>query len=185
MIDCNHIYTLGAERGTSAVLNGKCSICGERAEGLYSVQILDALDADHARGSRASETLQPFDKMQPGEVDKVFRATCPKCDDRVWIFMGTGTGEQALRDINPDARQCENCGYVHWLRGPNTSEVVPLPHHETAKKDRIRSLVHSMLESPCAYLFFGKFDGSTWVIGPAADAVDFAKDLDREIEATK
>jgi hypothetical protein len=159
MIDCNHIYTLGAERGNSAVLNGKCSICGERA------------------ANPMSETLQPFDKMRPGEVDKVFRATCPKCDGRVWIFMGTGTGEQALRDINPDARQCENCGYVHWLRGPNTSEVVPLPHHEPAypsKKDRVRALVHSLLT--------GGYDIES---RGYIETVSLAARLDREIEDTK
>jgi hypothetical protein len=169
MSECIHRSSGPAQ--ISTIVNGLCEMCGAKVP-----------------WHEDPPTLQPFDKMQPGEVDKVFRATCPKCDGRVWIFMGTGTGEQALRDINPDVRQCENCGYVHWLRGPNESEVIPLPVQRQAaieKKDRVRALVTSMLESPCAYLFFGKFDGSTWIIGPVADAVDFAKDLDREIEGTK
>ena len=127
----------------------------------------------HERGTVTSETLQPFDKMQPGEVDKVFRATCPKCDGRVWIF----TGEQALRDINPDARQCENCGYVHWLRGPNTSEVVPLPHHEPAypsKKDRVRALVFALIAAP-----------RLKAVLTAEELVKAASEIDREIEGTK
>jgi hypothetical protein len=168
--ECNHIHLLGPEAGKSAVRNGKCSICGE-----------------------LSPTLQPFDhldppligleKIQSGEVDKVFRATCPQCDGHVWVFVPAPhrrTNSGLCSDekiIDPDARACSNCGYVHWLRGPNTSEVVPLPHHEPAypsKKDRVRALVHSLLT--------GGYDIESRGF---VETVDLAGRLDREIEGTK
>jgi hypothetical protein len=175
MIDCNHIYTLGAERGNSAVLNGKCSICGERA------------------ANPMSPTMQPFDhldppligleKMQSGEVDKVFRATCPQCDGRVWLFAPSGKGiYEGSKEIDPDARVCKSCGYVHWLRGPNTSEVVPLPHHEPAypsKKDRVRALLFAFLASPRPIIT------SQGLLADGSQMLEIAKAFDDEIEAIK
>ena len=119
MTECNHRLINGA----SAIQDGKCALCGNRA------------------------TLQPFEKMQPGEVDKIFQASCPQCDGRVWIFaIGENTVPAA---IDPDCRICNNCGYIHWLRGPNESEVIPLPTAAgPAKKDRVRALVLAMLASP-------------------------------------
>jgi hypothetical protein len=125
---------------------------------------------------RQRETLQPFDKMQPGEVDKVFQASCPQCDGRVWIFVqqDTAINEPAA---DPDCRQCKNCGYIHWLRGPNTSEVVPLRRvepAETPKKDRVRALVHSLLT--------GGYDIER---RGYMETVGLAERLDREIEDIK
>jgi hypothetical protein len=124
---------------------------------------------------RQRETLQPFDKMRPGEVDKIFQASCPQCDGRVWLFVqqDTAINEPAA---DPDCRQCKNCGYIHWLRGPNTSEVVPLRRvepAETPKKDRVRALVFALLACPRTI---------TWSVG---NIVDIAAAIDREIEATK
>ena len=124
---------------------------------------------------RQRETLQPFDKMHPGEVDKIFQASCPQCDGRVWLFVqqDTAINEPAA---DPDCRQCKNCGYIHWLRGPNTSEVVPLRRvepAETPKKDRVRALVLAMLASP-----HGDIDAWSQYVGTAVI-------MDREIEATK
>jgi hypothetical protein len=120
-------------------------------------------------------TLQPFEKMQPGEVDKIFQASCPQCDGRVWIFA---IGENTVpASIDPDCRICNHCGYVHWLRGPNTSKVVPLPHPEpaqTPKKDRLRALVHSLLT--------GGYDIES---RGYIETVSLAARLDREIEDTK
>jgi hypothetical protein len=143
MIDCNHRLINGA----SAIQDGKCALCGNRA------------------------TLQPFEKMQPGEIDKIFQASCPQCDGRVWIFAIKENTVPAA--IDPDCRVCNNCGYIHWLRGPNTSEVVPLRRvepAETPKKDRVRALVFALL-------------ASTRPLNDEVVAV--AKTLDDQIEAIK
>jgi hypothetical protein len=105
---------------------------------------------DDAREVMAKDrrSLQSFDKMQPGEVDKIFQAVCPQCDQRIWIFAIAENTVPAA--IDPDCRICNNCGYVHWLRGPNTSKVVPLPSMSSAypaKKDRVRTLVLALLAS--------------------------------------
>jgi hypothetical protein len=123
------------------------------------------------------ETLQPFDKMQPGEVDKVFQASCPKCDYRVWVFLPLDDGPISEQVSDPDARGCKNCGYVHWLRGPNVSEVIPLPTAAgPSKKDRVRALVFAILASPSI---------ATYPADALSDFVRVAQEIDREIEATK
>lgn len=129
--------------------------------------------------------VQPFDKMHPGEIDKIFQASCPKCDGRVWIFV-LRSPYRGTPEVEYDARACQTCGYIHWLRGPNTSEIIPLPAAASpAKKDRVRALVHSMFGSPSAYLFFGKFDGSQYNLGVPEEVIEYVSKLDREIEATK
>jgi hypothetical protein len=139
---CNHHLI----DGSSAIQDGKCALCG------------------------SSATLQPFEKMLPGEVDKIFQASCPRCDGRVWEFIGLGT---IAGTIDPDARACKNCHYIHWLRGEHTSEVIPLRRIEpveTPKKDRVRALVFALL-------------ASTRPLNDEVVAV--AKILDDEIEAIK
>jgi hypothetical protein len=129
----------------------------------------------HERGTVTSETLQPFDKMQPGEVDKVFRAACPKCDHREWIFFGKPGAE--FGTVDPDVRVCRHCRYAHWLRGPNESEVIPLRTGSPAgasKKDRVRALVHSLL--------LGGWNARSNTI---YTVVMQAQDIDSEIEDTK
>jgi hypothetical protein len=150
MSECGHIYTVGPFVGKSAVTNGQCFICGTPA------------------------TLQPFEKMQPGEIDKVFKASCPKCDRRVWMFTHKSENFSGdLTVVDPDCRVCNWCGYVHWLRGQNESEVIPLQTAAgPAKKDRVRALVFAMVPAM----------SPSW--DPVA-VVAFAAAIDREIEATK
>lgn len=127
---------------------------------------------------RQRETLQPFDKMRPGEVDKIFQASCPQCDGRVWLFVQQDTNEPAA---DPDCRQCKNCGYIHWLRGPNTSEVVPLRRvepAETPKKDRVRALVFALIASPHSLKWKGEDATGNQIL-------EVAKAFDDQIEAIK
>jgi hypothetical protein len=134
----------------------------------------------HEKGTYTTETLQPFEKMQPGEVDKVFQASCPKCDHRVWVFLPLDDGPISEQVSDPDARGCKNCGYVHWLRGPNVSEVIPLPTAAgPSKKDRVRALVFALIASPA--IDCHRIHGSS--IG--AELVETALDLDHKIESIK
>jgi hypothetical protein len=131
----------------------------------------------HEKGTVTTETLQPFDKMRPGEVDKVFQASCPKCDGRVWVFVPIDTGPVSGLVADPDARACQNCGYIHWLRGPNTSEIIPLPTAAgPAKKDRVRALVFAILASPSI---------ATYPADALSDFVRVAQEIDSKIEASK
>lgn len=132
MSECNHKYLTGARAHMSAVRSdGICDLCGNH------------VDSQPARES----TVEPFVKMQPGEVDKVFQASCPKCDARIWTFAPIDDGTGAA--VDPDVRVCKNCHYAHWLRGPNTSEVIPLPSAAgPSKKDRVRALVHLLIMCP-------------------------------------
>jgi hypothetical protein len=176
MSECNHIFTTGAYAGHSAVSDGLCYLCGHRA-----ANPMGASGVQHEKGAVTSETLQPFDKMQPGEIDKIFKASCPKCDGRIWRFLGRNEkGEfttQSAMPLDQDVRQCVVCSYLHWLRGPNTSEVIPL---QTAagpsKKDRVRALVFAILASPSI---------ATYPADGLSDFVRIAQEIDREIEATK
>jgi hypothetical protein len=121
--------------------------------------------------SDQSPTLQPFEKVKPGDTDIAFRAACPKCDGHLWIFGAAKTSSLDSAIIDPDKRICSSCGYVHWLRGPNESEVIPLPAAPGAsKKDRVRALVHSILLGGSAEIY---------------TVVMQAEDIDSEIEAIK
>src|SRR5271163_4226362 len=136
MANCNHRYSL---TGESAIEEGQCTLCGNLATlqqatsdatcgQVYSTGPSSGnacnLPIGH-EGPHKMQTFEPFDKMQPGEVDKVFQALCPKCDGRVWIFVPIDTGPVSDLVSDPDARACKNCDYIFWLRGPNVSEVVP------------------------------------------------------------
>lgn len=165
MANCDHHYSL---TGESAMRDGVCDLCGNPA-------------------TLQQETLQPFDKMRPGEVDKVFQASCPKCDGRIWVFGGSG------HIVDPDARVCQNCGYIHWLRGPNTSEVIPLPTIAGhSKKDRVRALVFALIAAPAGYTYYDEVGNRRALrLEPGKpfegwqSIVKVAEDIDREIEATK
>src|ERR1700679_3101656 len=62
---CDHHHMNGE---SAEGLNGKCVLCGNWVD------------------SVAGATMKSFDKMQPGEVDKIFQACCPQCDGHVWVF---------------------------------------------------------------------------------------------------
>ena len=157
-------------------MESKCPDCGG-LDGLHRAKC-PGLIMNNRDGL---ETLQSFAKMQPEEIDQIFRATCPQCDEKVWVFtqaVGTLASEGI---VDPDCRVCINCRYVHWLRGPNESAVIPLPHHdrpEMPKKDRVRALVFALIGSPRPLMVNGKnADGNQMII--------VAKALDDEIESIK
>lgn len=150
--------------------------CGA-IDGIHSTVCPVGIAIIAGRSQGSAENGRDSGKMQPGEVDKIFQACCPQCDGHVWVFI-QAVGTLASQGIvDPDCRVCRNCRYVHWLRGPNTSKVVPLPHPEsapTSKKDRVRALVLAILSSP-----------KLWGQTPAQDIVTMALELDALIEATK
>jgi hypothetical protein len=174
MTNCDHKSIID---GSSAIVGNRCTLCGNvlimggpsHEKGTFTTETLQpfeplctcggkevgihsakcpvgvAIIAGRSQGS--AESVGDSVKMSPGEVDKVFQASCPKCDGRIWIFAAISSGS---KEINQDCRWCSNCGYVHWLRGPNESEVIPLPSPSSSfvKKDRVRALVFAMLASP-------------------------------------
>lgn len=103
-----------------------------------------------------------------GHIDSSFSAHCPRCGHTEWYF-----------GISDDARMCANlqCQYVHWLRGEQKSETVRVARisGESAyiQRDRVRALVHSMLL------------GGRPIMTGERTLVEFANDIDREIETIK
>src|SRR5271163_3102272 len=121
MANCNHRYSL---TGESAIEEGQCTLCGNLATlqqatsdatcgQVYSTGPSSGnacnLPIGH-EGPHKMQTFEPFDKMQPGEVDKVFQSLCPKCDGRVWVFGGSYVNTVEIKGpIDPDKRICKNC----------------------------------------------------------------------------
>lgn len=125
------------------------------------------------------DTLQPFDKVKPGDTDSAFRAGCPKCDGHLWLFGAAKTSTLDSAIVDPDKRICSSCGYVHWLRGPNESEVIPLPTAPGAsKKDRVRALVFALLATKTKSLQVHEYEDAKILVYTAVE-------IDEAIEAIK
>lgn len=126
-------------------------------------------------------------------IDSSFSAHCPRCGNTEWYF-----------GISDDARMCTNlqCQYVHWLRGPQKSEMVALRNNypenlDRQKRDRVRALVHALIASHQQYTVFDE-EGNGRVAEFTASLayddlrkfkwnslVNVAEQIDKEIENIK